>query len=49
MTDIKLTLYLLGAVWVLAVALLTLGLTNASKRGRESEREHDLDERMGEE
>ena len=49
MTGIKLTLYLLGAVWVFAFALLGLLLTMGSKHGREMDREHDLDERMGEE
>jgi hypothetical protein len=49
MSGIKITLYLLAGIWVLAVAVLTLLLTMASKRGREMQREDDLDERMGEE
>jgi hypothetical protein len=49
MSGIKITLYLLAGIWVLAVAVLTLGLTMASKRGREEAREDGLDERMGEE
>jgi hypothetical protein len=49
MTTLKITLMCIGFVWVLSVAAITLLLTMASKRGREMEREHDLDERMGEE
>lgn len=49
MTAINFTLYLIAGVWVVATALLTLLLTAMSKQAAEREREHDLDERMGEE
>lgn len=49
MTTLKTTLIWLGLVWVLFIAAITLGLTMISKRAGEREREHDLDERMGEE
>lgn len=41
--------YLIGAVWVFAVGVITLGMTRASKRGREREEQMDRDEREGQE
>jgi hypothetical protein len=49
MTTLKTALIWLGLVWALSIAAITLALTMISKQGREREREHDLDERMGEE
>jgi hypothetical protein len=49
MTMLKTTLFWLGVAWVVFIAAITLALTTISKQGREREREHDLDERMGEE
>lgn len=41
--------YLIGAAWVFAVGVIALGLTRASKRGREREEQMDRDEEAGEE
>lgn len=49
MTTLKTALIWLGFAWVVSIAAITLGLTMISKRAGEREREHDLDERMGEE
>jgi hypothetical protein len=49
MTMMKTTLIWLGFVWVVFIAAITLALTTIWKQGREREREHDLDESMGEE
>jgi hypothetical protein len=49
MTMLKTALIWLGLPLALFIAAITLALTTISKQGREREREHDLDERMGEE
>jgi hypothetical protein len=53
MTMLKTTLFWvaigLSLAWVVFIGAITLGLTMISKRAAEREREHDLDEEMGEE
>jgi hypothetical protein len=53
MTVLKTTLFWvaigLSLAWVFFIGAITLGFTMISKRAGEREREHDLDEEMGEE
>jgi len=49
MTGIKPIAYLISAAWLFAVGVIALGMTHASKRGREREEQMDRDEREGEE
>jgi hypothetical protein len=48
LTMLKTTVFWLGFAWVVFIAAITLALTTIAKQGREVEREHELDERMGE-
>jgi len=49
MNTIRITLYLMAFAWVLVIGAMALMLTKISSRAAEREREHDLDEEMGEE
>jgi hypothetical protein len=49
MSRLQIFLYFIALPWVLLVGAVTLGMTLASKRGREWDEQHRLDEELGEE